>query len=68
MLQQLLRDGKLIRGAHVPKHPGMPVKTDAAARALPGSMRADVDEAMLLHGTGPQVGLTWPRMISNGLS
>ena len=53
--QQILRDDKLLKRAHAPRAGGLPVKTEAAARGLPGSLRADVAEAVLLHGTGPAV-------------
>ena len=53
--QQVLRDLRLLEKAHVRAVGGLPVATARAAGGLPGQLRADVNEAMLMHGTNPGV-------------
>ena len=51
--QGVLRDKKLLSKAHAQTAGGLPVATAAAASTLPGPLKAEVNEAWLLHGTGP---------------
>ena len=53
--QQVLRDKQLLDRAHVRSNGGLPVSTMRTASGLPGQLRADVNEAMLMHGTNPTV-------------
>jgi len=63
--QRVLRDmGKLQRQG-VPPAAGLPTMSDRTARHLPGRMRADATEVMLLHGTKPDSLLA---ILTNGLN
>jgi len=54
-VQQVLRDTKLIRQAGVAAAGGAPAETARVAATLPGHLRADVNEAFLMHGTNAGV-------------
>ncbi len=61
--QQVLRDKRLLEAAHMHATGGLPMATARAASGLPGQLRGDVNEAMLMHGTNPGVMLS---MLSTG--
>ena len=63
--QQVVRDVQLLRRQGVRPPRSAPVRTEAAARGLPGSLNAEANEAMLLHGTRPEVLLN---IISTGMN
>ena len=63
--QQVVRDVQLLRRQGVRPPRSAPVRTEAAARGLPGSLNAEANEAMLLHGTKPEVLLN---IISTGMN
>ena len=64
-MQQVVRDVQILRRQGIRPPRSAPVRTEAAARSLPGSLNADANEAMLLHGTKPEVLLN---IISTGMN
>ena len=46
---------KQIDGRNLPKAPGLPPQTAAAARGLPASLDSRANESILLHGTSDGV-------------
>lgn len=52
-LKQVQRDMRLLRRASATTARGLPLSTAGAASSLPGQLRDDVNEAVLMHGTSP---------------
>ena len=52
--QQVVRDMSVLHRAHKTPNPGLPPKTASAAGKLPGGIRTDVNETILMTGTPPK--------------
>jgi hypothetical protein len=64
-VQEVGKDMERIKAAGVTPAGGMPVMTGSVASSLPGQLRANVNEAFLMHGTVPKVVL---QIISKGMN
>jgi hypothetical protein len=64
-VQEVGKDMERIKAANVTPEGGMPVMTGSVASSLPGQLRANVNEAFLMHGTVSHVVL---QIISKGMN
>lgn len=54
-VHQIMRDNKIVQAATTTANGGLPAATASTAKSLPGELRDEVNETILMHGTNPDV-------------